>query len=362
MYLALLLPFLLEFFDTMTDKQFPTEKYVAAIVEFLDTIQYQDDNYSHSQRLGNLRYVYRHTAKHFSQPVEKAALTVSPKRLQFIMRTGTLITVYCWTKLPLDVMVDMSVYWVYMIMLDDASCDALTQMTDFAKDLFQGNSQKHRFFQRVNTHLTSFLRHYGGFCSLSIIRGTLEFFQACWIEQKNFNGFPGSCYFPNFLRRLGGLGSVVGATLFPIKEFDEQALFSEITTAIAQIEPLLIFCNDMISFYKEFDSATDQLNLVNNLCYCNGLHREVAFEQIKHDTLNSYKQLMTIFEGKDPKVEATIHAWVYGYITWHLCDPRFRMQEIYEQAAQTEVGMRFRHYYQKANKIGAFDFNLWAVE
>ncbi|RLL98063.1 hypothetical protein CFD26_103397 [Aspergillus turcosus] len=346
----------------MTGNQFPLNEYITALAKFLETIDYQDENFSHEQRVKSLRYVYYHTAKHFDQPVEKAALKVSAKRLQAVMRTSTLVTVYCWAKCPLDVMVGVSVYFVYIIMLDDSSDLPSAQMGTFCEDLIKGKPQKHIFWQRMNAHLTNFLRYYGGFCGITIFRSTLDFFQGCWIEQNNFGGFPGSSYFPHFLRRLNGLGGISSATLFPSSEFDEELHFKEIVTAVAQIEPQLTLCNDLISFYKEFDSPRDQINLVSNLTHCNGVDWKVAFEQLTSDTIFYCEQLVNVFKGKDPKVEATVRAFVHGYVTWHLCDPRFRMEEVYKQAGQSEADMKFRRYYEEATRIGVIDFELWASQ
>lgn len=346
--------------NTTTTKQFPLNQYVAALAKFLETIDYHDDLFSPQQRLESLRYVYYHTAKHFDQPAEKAALRISPKRLQAVMRTSTLVTVYCWAKCPLDVMVGVSVYFVYIIMLDDSPEMPNAQMTTFCEDLIKGKPQNHVFWQRMNAHLTNFLPYYGGFCAITIFRSTLDFFQGCWIEQNNFGGFPGSSYFPHFLRRLNGLGGISSATLFPRSEFDEEAVFKEIVTAIAQIEPQLTLCNDLISFYKEFDSPRDQINLVTNMTHCNGVPWEVAFEQLTSDTILYCEQLVNVFKGKDPKVEATVRAFVHGYVTWHLCDPRFRMEEVYKLCGDSEADLKFREYYEEATSIGRIDFSLWA--
>jgi len=344
----------------MTSSQFPFNEYITALAKFLDTIDYQDDNFSHEQRVESLQYVYYRTAKHFDEPVEKAALNVSAKRLQAVMRTSTLVTVYCWAKCPLNVMVAVSVYFAYIIMLDDSSDIPSVQMTTFCDDLIKGKPQKHPFWQRMNAHLTTLLRYYGGFCAMTIFRSTLDFFQGCWIEQNNFGGFPGSSYFPHFLRRLNGLGGISSATLFPSSEFDEDLVFEEIVTAVAQIEPQLTLCNDLISLYKEYDSPRDQINLVSNLVHCNGISWEVAFEQLTHDAILYCEQVGDVFKGKCPKVEGTIRSFVQGYVTWHLCDPRFRMAEVYQQAGQSEADMKFRRFYEKATSIGVIDFKLWA--
>lgn len=112
------------------------------------------------------------------------------------------------------------------------------------------------------------------------------------------------------------------ASFFPAEAFDERALFNEVTTVIAQIEPQMAFVNDLISFYKEFDSPRDQVSLVSNYCEVEGLSLEQAFGRLTEDTIHSSERLVTAFDGKDPKVAATVQACVHGYVTWHLCDPK----------------------------------------
>ncbi|KAN0068497.1 Trichodiene synthase [Elaphomyces granulatus] len=344
----------------MANKPFPAEKYMTALVRFFETIKYQDDNYDREQRVSNLRYVYSETARHFAQPAEQAVLNVKPKRFEAVMRTSVLVTVYCWTKVPLDVMVGVSVYFVYIILLDDGSGDPHTQMGTFCQDFILGQPQKHPFWQRMNEHLVNFLRRYGSFCAMTIMRSTFDFFQGCWIEQHNFHGFPGSHYFPLFLRRLNGLGGITSATLFPAEEFDERAVFNEITTAIAELEPQIAFVNDLMSFYKEYDSPRDQVNLVNNYCHCEDISWETAFERLTEDTIRACDRLVTIFKGKDSKVEATVHAFIHGYVTWHFCDERFKMRNLYEQAGDSAIGLKFRHFFEMATDLGTIEFDEWA--
>ena len=186
-------------------------------------------------------------------------------------------------------------------------------------------------------------------------------FQGCWIEQYNFHGFPGSREFPLFLRRLNGLGHCVGASLFPAEQFNEQALFTEITTAIAQMEPLMVFVNDLISFYKEFDDLRDQTSLVKNYCQVEGISLDQALEKLTRDTISCSEQMLNVFEGKDPKVVATLEAFIQGYVTWHLCDKRYRMNEIYERSGDNPLGVKFRNYYEEAKKVGNIDQGEWAV-
>lgn len=343
---------------TMNHSDFPLDLYVGALVRFLDSIEYHDDNYHHHERLEKLQYVYSETAKHFAQPLQRETLKVHPKRLAAMMRTSVQYTVYSFVKLSLPAMVGLGIANVYISVLDD---DPHPDLESFSEALLHGNQQKHSFWRLMNDHLSDFLQHYGTFCGLTIMRSVFDFFQGCWIETHNFQGFPGSDYYPLFLRRLVGLGGMYGGSLFPAENFDEKALFEEITIAIAQMEPMIDFINDLISFYKEFDDSRDQVSLVTNYCQVEGITLREAFDRLTADTIHSVERLRAIFDGgKTPAVKDSIHAFVQGYVTFHLCNERYRVREVYERSGETHHGTRFRHYYEAATRVGLFDLGEWA--
>ncbi|KAF7505019.1 Trichodiene synthase [Endocarpon pusillum] len=345
----------------MTEQAFPTDYYLDTLVRLLDTVKYQDNNYSREERLNNLHYAYLKAAKHFAQPEQQATLKVSPKRLQASLQTIVGMVVYSWTKVSPEVMADLSIHYTYTLVLDDSTNDPRPEMASFFEDFVHGRQQKHPWWRLVNDHFPNVLNHYGSFCALNLIRSTFDFFQGCWIEQYNFPGFPGSHDYPLFLRRLNGLGHCVGASLFPAAQFDEQALFVEITTAIAQMENWMVFVNDLMSFYKEFDDPRDQISLVINYCKVEGIGLNEALDKLTHDTIHCSEQMLAVFEGKDPKVVATLQAFVQGYITWHLCDPRYRLNEVYERSDDSPIGAKFRQYCEDARRVGQIDPGEWAV-
>jgi len=338
--------------------------FISALNRYLDTIQYDDTIYDHETRVAYLRHVYAETAKYFDQPEQKAAIGAQPARFKAIMRTSAQVVVYCWSKCSLDVMVAVSVYFVHIVLLDDSTSNPSPLMSTFGNDLIKGEKQKHPFWSLMNVHLSEFLSHYGGFCSLAILRSTLDYFQGCWVEQHGFHGYPGSEYFPGFLRRLNGLGGICGGSLFPRADFDEDALFPQIATAIAEIEIPVAFINDLMSFYKEYGNPRDEVNLVSNWCVTDGLTMPESFDRLLEETCRGSKRVLDILNGKDgrdPKVSETILAFIHGYVTWHFCDERFRFKEAYERCGNSPEELRFRKYYEKAIAVGTIDFKEWAV-
>lgn len=185
-------------------------------------------------------------------------------------------------------------------------------------------------------------------------------FQGCWIEQHNFHGFPGIHDFPLYLRRMNGLGQVVTGMLFPTRHFDEKALFTEIASAIPPIENIAMLVNDLLSFKKEFDIPQEQTNLIKNYCAVDGISLDQALDRVTNDIIYNFEQLFSIFEGKDPAVEATVKAFSCGYITWHLCDARYRTSEVLDRCGSEAADENFRNYCEQAKMVGRVDLLEWA--
>ncbi|KEY64043.1 Tri5 [Stachybotrys chartarum IBT 7711] len=341
---------------------FPTEYFLGTAVRLLENVKYRDSNYTREERVENLQYAYNKAAAHFAQERQQQILKVSPKRLEASLRTIVGMVVYSWAKVSKELMADLSIHYTYTLILDDSEDDPHPQMLTYFDDLQSGNPQKHPWWMLVNEHFPNVLRHFGPFCSLNLIRSTLDFFEGCWIEQYNFHGFPGSFDYPGFLRRMNGLGHCVGGSLWPKENFNEQEHFLEITSAIAQMENWMVWVNDLMSFYKEFDDPRDQTSLVKNYVVSEGITLNQALEKLTQDTLQSSEQMMVVFSQKDPKIMDTIECFMHGYITWHLCDNRYRLKEIYDRTKdiQTEDAMKFRKFYEQAFKVGAIEATEWA--
>ena len=127
------------------------------------------------------------------------------------------------------------------------------------------------------------------------------------------------------------------------------------------MENWMVFVNDLMSFYKEFDDPRDQTSLVNNYCQVEGIGLDKALDKLTRDTIHCCEQMLAVFEGKDPKVVATLEAFVQGYVTWHLCDKRYRLNEIYEHSDDSPAGVKFRQYCEEARRVGQIDAGKWAV-
>ncbi|KAJ2970533.1 hypothetical protein NQ176_g8143 [Zarea fungicola] len=291
-------------------QDFPIDDFLNATVQLLEYIEYQDCNYTRDERIENLRYAYEKAAQHFAQDRQQALLKAEPKRLQASLQTIVGMAVCSWAKVSKELMADLSIYNTYTLVLDDSQDDPHPQMLTYFDDLQAKRQQKHPY--------------------------TLDFFEGCWIEQYSFRGYHGSYDYLGFLRRMNGLGHCVGASLWPKDQFDERNLFREITTAVARME------NWMTS-------------LVNNYVATHGLTLGQALEKLIQEVLLSSKQMMAVFADKDPQLRETISRFMHGYVTWHLCDDRYRLSEIYARAKTigSEDAVKFTKFPNKPPRLAA---------
>jgi trichodiene synthase len=223
---------------------------MGSLVKFFDTIRYEDTNFDRQERSGLLQHVHAETAAHFAQPHQRKGLDVEQPKLEAVMRISVQVVVCCWTQVSCEAMIDISIYFVYVVLVDDSSKNSFRKMDKFFGDFFSGTPQRYPFWTLMNGHLCDFVGHHGSFCSFAILRSTFDYFQGCWIETNDFQGFEGLRYVPHFLRRLNCLGGVCAGSLFPARQFDEEKLFDQVTTTIAHIEPSVVLVNDVISFYN----------------------------------------------------------------------------------------------------------------
>ncbi|KAH8198200.1 hypothetical protein TruAng_007627 [Truncatella angustata] len=347
-------------FISLESRAFPKDYFVQAIVRLLDTIEHKDTNYTHHERVDRLRYTYAATATHFAQPQVYQALKFKHKKLEAGIRTIALLVVDCWVSCSKETMAALAIYFTYTLILDDSEEDPQQMTETFFKDLMVGRKQRHPWLRLMNEHLPNLLSHYGPYGSLNIYRSTIDFFEGCWIEQHNFKGYPGNEDYPEFLRRMNGLGHVVGSTIFPAEKFDETKYFREITTSVCQLECWMAWTNDLISFYKEFDDPRDQTSLINNYCHVGGLTLQEGLEKLTHNTLRVSKQIKSVFADKDEGVANAMSKFMHGYVTWHLCDKRYRVNEIHEGLRDDGgVTTKFCRYYEEAQRVGGIDPAEW---
>ena len=153
---------------------FPTDAYLDAAVRFLDVMRYNDDNYTAQERARTLHFVYQSTAKHFARPAQQQLINVEPEKLQAWVQSIVALVVCAWPHLEFEAMVDLGIYYIYTVLLDDTDDEPSSMMWTWYEDLVTGQAQRHPWWQMVNKQLPDLLRHYGPYCKLNIVRSNID--------------------------------------------------------------------------------------------------------------------------------------------------------------------------------------------
>lgn len=158
----------------LPNETFPVEHYLEVMVRLLETVQYRDVNHTQAERREILHHVYTKTAEHFSSPVLQKMIQAEPRVLQGGINTIVPMVVYAWAKLTLEQMVDLSIQFTFILLLDDSTVDRGASMESFFEDLVQNRPQRNAWWRLFNDRFPVLLRHYGPFCSLSLLRSSLD--------------------------------------------------------------------------------------------------------------------------------------------------------------------------------------------
>lgn len=344
----------------MDQASFPTSAYCSSIARFLRAIEYKDTNWNREDRIRALHTVHVGMVAYFASPLPQRALKgVDPKKILALTHFVPQMTVSCWSRVSADVQVDIGIFLAIMTILDDHPISHDSEiLSAFWTDLLQGKEQKHPLWMLINDHLPKVLRHYGSFCAWNIMRGTFDFFQGCWMEQSSFQGYPGADCFPEFVRRLNGLGSVVAGTLFPSCDFDQKELFQELSCVMAHMDGVVTSMNDLLSYYKEFDQ--DEANLVSNWSVTDGIDKVQALHRLTDQTIHACNKILEIFAERDAGVRDAIRRFIHGFVTSHICSKRYRLSELYDTATGPDADA-FRAYYEQSINAAMVEQAEWTL-
>ncbi|GAA3649345.1 hypothetical protein GCM10022267_39810 [Lentzea roselyniae] len=335
-----------------------TDRYASTIVGFLDDIGYSepDDKVLEGHRAQVMRAVCRDTMEHFRPRLKE--LQITDEWLTCLARTIVRMTVFGWERLPLDVMTQLNIYFMYAISIDDPGGDAQLDprlIQSFAADLTTGREQAHPKYRSLFAFFPDLFRCYGPISQTMMFKSNMAYMQACWIECQTFRGLPGATDYPMFMRRLNGLGEFCGAALLPAAQFDEQTQLEEMMSLIAQVEPVIILVNDLFSFYKE--SAAGDGCLVNNIAATGGLDLEEVLARLRRDAARAVNTLLEVFTNdfRQAVLADIVDVFVRGYVRWHLCDERYRLASLVAQCGDSDNGAKLRRHREIACRAACVD-------
>nr|AHX39405.1 hypothetical protein wt6.28c [Streptomyces sp. WT6] len=340
-----------------------TEQYRGVLIDFLEAVEYEepdcDTDSVMQQRIGDLAFVYSGTVGHFLEPDSRQLLVaIEEQHLLAVIRTVTRMVALSWQGIPQPVMLTLSIHFTHFVLGDDSREDPSRLMENFVPDLLQGVQQSHPIWKSMFSFFPEVLGHYGSFLQITMLNSILDFVQACWIERWRSGATPGSAEYPMFLRRLSSLGTFCAATLFPSSKIDERENFEDITTALAHFIPIVALINDLFSFYKETKEGEEDESIVGNICTAEGVSVEQALRKVSEDSVRACQTLDQVLrDSGSGTIADTVSSFIQGYIRWHLCEERYRMEDLADAPGENAVKFRlFRNLACKAGGVRLVDF------
>ncbi|OOF98703.1 hypothetical protein ASPCADRAFT_2138 [Aspergillus carbonarius ITEM 5010] len=263
-------------------------------------------------------------------------------KIEMCIKTATKISSFSYPFASSEVLEAIALYATYVISIDDMTSKILPDLQNYGSHLVHGQSHQHELLRSFTKFLGEQQRLFGKFGGDMIIKGTMEFVASTVVEQ-NQNGMhlsrDASDYLV-FFRAKTGVAEPFAFFCFPEDINPEDRDLAKYVSAIPNIMLFLGYVNDLLSFYKEELKEGDCPGFIQDYAMVHGATSLQALRQLRHETLEEVRKIRNILAG-DPVLSERINQFIYGYIFYHLCAGRYRLDEL-DIPAAVEAKNRFR--------------------
>lgn len=327
---------------------FPFQEFFAATNTLLNKLEYKDVNYEREQRVSLLRHTYSAGAQHFRDCNAAHTLQITELQLHRTLQTVTRMVVYCWVNLDKVTMSAVTIYFTYMALLDDIPHLDRSSEDAIAADLMSRGEKRDPWRALVDQHIDEVVRHYPPFAGAAIFVSKQSFELACYVERNHPESMQRFCDGPEFWRDKNGLGMAVGATLWP-KSYHTEVDMDTIIATWPVIAIWMTKVNDLLSFYKENCDVGDTTYFLANDCRRRGVTPAAAVADLSREILSRTNELLAV-SNINARIGRPIKGFMIGFSTWQMCDDRYRMSTVSNQAPFHPDGAEFTKYFQSAHE------------
>lgn len=256
--------------------------------------------------------------------------------------TATEITSCTYPFASHEVQEAIALYASYVITIDDLTGDILPDLKGYVNQLVQGQPHQHEVLRGFTKFLGAQQQLFGQFGGDMVVKGSMEFVAAAVIEQtqdKRLHLPPEGSNYLCFFRAKTGVAEPFAFFCFPEDTNPEDRDLAGYTAAIPSIMLFLGYANDLLSFYKEEGKAGDYPGFIQNHAKVHGLTSLQSLHQIRIETIKEVQKVRSILSN-DAVMAERINQFIYGYIFYHLCSGRYKLDELNIPAA-AEARSRF---------------------
>ncbi|PWY83875.1 terpenoid synthase [Aspergillus sclerotioniger CBS 115572] len=261
--------------------------------------------------------------------------------IELCIKTATKISSCSYPFASREVLEAIALYATYVISIDDITGNILPDLQSYGSQLVHGQTHRHELLRGFTKFLADLPQLFGNFGGDMIIKGTMEFIASAVVEQSQ-NGIhlsrDASDYLV-FFRAKTGVAEPFAFLCFPEDINPEDRDLAKYVSAVPNIMLFLGYVNDLLSFYKEELKDGDCPGFIRDYAMVHGATSLQALRQLRHETIEEVRKIRSILAG-DPATAERIEQFIHGYIFYHLCAGRYRLDEL-DIPAAVEAKRRF---------------------
>ncbi|PYI02484.1 terpenoid synthase [Aspergillus sclerotiicarbonarius CBS 121057] len=299
-------------------------EYTTLVRDFLRQVNYETPPHRYDFTLESRVQAYFATQDFPPKLVE---------RLRPIIKwsTGIALTAYPWVSPSIQRVI--AIFTAYLIAIDDLAGEMLNDLKQFTHRLFQARPSENQLLRSLVRFLhEGVCSAYGQFAKDMMLKGTLDFITACYVEveldgvralsiPKDAQGFP------YYFRLKNGIAEPYALMAFPPDLYPEDTHFTVYLVAIPELTYFFNAVNDIFSFYKESIVGTETGTFVSNLAIVHAVSPLRALEHLCQEAIRAIRRVRSIL-SVSPRMQQDIEQLFHGYILYHLSQSRYRLTEL----------------------------------
>ncbi|GES61080.1 terpenoid synthase [Aspergillus terreus] len=264
-------------------------------------------------------------------------------RIQMFVETGVAASSCTYSHTSREVQEAIAEYSVLAAAIDDLAVNMTEDLRTFASKILRGQPLEHELLCSTKIWMETKRLLFGEFAGDMIVKSTLDFLSISNFEAKieKTDILRGSSCAPEtaeYLRDKSGAGEVYALFIFPEDQFPENRYLESYLPAIPYFIQYVDLVNDVISFYKE-EQQHERNNFIHIYARSHSISPLEALMETRRRAVEVYHHAVGILskDGDKRLLEAGL-SFLHGYVTFHFCTPRYRLETLDIPAVKEDMG------------------------
>ncbi|EAU36583.1 predicted protein [Aspergillus terreus NIH2624] len=254
-------------------------------------------------------------------------------RIQMVVKTGVAISSCAYSHTSREVQEAIAEYTVLLTAVDDLAVNMSEDLRTFASKILLGQPLEHELLCSMKIWMESKRLLFGEFAGDMLVKNTLDFmsinnFEANIEKTDILRGSSCAPETAEYLRGKSGASENYALFIFPEDQFPEDRYLESYFPAIPYFIQYASLVNDVISFYKE-EQQHERNNFIHIYARSHSISPLEALMETRRRAVEAYHHAAGILseDGDKRLLEAGL-SFLHGYVTFHFCTPRYRLETL----------------------------------